>query len=213
MNLTIPRCEPLPDELTVGELYERPCVRGQWVSSRPTWIPVIGTVHQDDGPVNANFEHIHVDYRFLSPTMLEEAKPDEKSAPIFDIHVVHSLPISNVWPEGADGPISLDKPQIGEIAVETWLRKRPCAYQGPYPEYPGHFVPWVKELHRIYRTATLVDGKCPHQGTDLTGIEPDRQGVITCPLHGLRWWAKTGQSAGTPQEPTRRRTATRRPRA
>ena len=32
---------------------------------------------------------------------------------------------------------------------------------------------------------------CPHRGADLSGIEPE-DGLITCPLHGLRFCAKTG---------------------
>ena len=30
-------------------------------------------------------------------------------------------------------------------------------------------------------------GKCPHRGFDLTNIAPDKDGVITCPLHGLKF--------------------------
>lgn len=33
-------------------------------------------------------------------------------------------------------------------------------------------------------------GKCPHRGFDLSGIEPV-DGVITCPLHSLKFDAKT----------------------
>ena len=34
-------------------------------------------------------------------------------------------------------------------------------------------------------------GKCPHRGYDLTNVEPDENGVITCPLHSLKFDAKT----------------------
>ena len=30
-------------------------------------------------------------------------------------------------------------------------------------------------------------GKCPHRGFDLTNVKPDKDGVITCPLHGLKF--------------------------
>lgn len=30
-------------------------------------------------------------------------------------------------------------------------------------------------------------GKCPHRGYDLSNETPDEHGVITCPLHGLRF--------------------------
>lgn len=30
-------------------------------------------------------------------------------------------------------------------------------------------------------------GKCPHRGYDLSNESPDNDGIITCPLHGLRF--------------------------
>lgn len=30
-------------------------------------------------------------------------------------------------------------------------------------------------------------GKCPHRGYDLTNVLPDEKGIITCPLHGLKF--------------------------
>lgn len=30
-------------------------------------------------------------------------------------------------------------------------------------------------------------GKCPHRGFDLNNVKPDKDGVITCPLHGLKF--------------------------
>lgn len=34
-------------------------------------------------------------------------------------------------------------------------------------------------------------GKCPHRGFDLSQVAPDENGVITCPLHGLKFDSKT----------------------
>lgn len=33
----------------------------------------------------------------------------------------------------------------------------------------------------------IYRGKCPHRGYDLSGETPDERGVITCPLHGLKF--------------------------
>lgn len=40
----------------------------------------------------------------------------------------------------------------------------------------------------------LVDSckRCPHQGTYLGNVQPDRNGVVTCPAHGLRFDAEHG---------------------
>lgn len=32
--------------------------------------------------------------------------------------------------------------------------------------------------------------KCPHRGFDLSGVEPDEDGIITCPLHSLQFDTK-----------------------
>ena len=196
MIARIPKHPPLPDLPVVGQSYQRPCVRGVWRSVEPRWLPVIGPVHTDTGPVNADFEHVHVDYRFLPRAMRAEADAGPHS--IFNINAVHSTPISTVWPEGADSPISLDDGDIRDWPDQSWMRLDELAYQGPYPQYPGQFVPWLRDLHGFYRDATLKGGICPHQGADLRGIEPDAQGIITCPLHGLRWRADNGRIAAPP---------------
>jgi hypothetical protein len=36
-------------------------------------------------------------------------------------------------------------------------------------------------------------GKCPHRGYDLSQVRPDEDGIITCPLHGLKFNAETGE--------------------
>lgn len=36
-------------------------------------------------------------------------------------------------------------------------------------------------------------GKCPHRGFDLSNEVPDENGIITCPLHGLKFNAETKQ--------------------
>jgi nitrite reductase/ring-hydroxylating ferredoxin subunit len=36
----------------------------------------------------------------------------------------------------------------------------------------------------------MINGKCPHKGIDLSNIEAE-DGVITCPLHGLRFSEET----------------------
>lgn len=33
----------------------------------------------------------------------------------------------------------------------------------------------------------IYKGKCPHRGYNLTHTEPDDNGIITCPLHGLQF--------------------------
>jgi nitrite reductase/ring-hydroxylating ferredoxin subunit len=43
------------------------------------------------------------------------------------------------------------------------------------------------------RRCITPNGRCPHKGYDLSTIEPDKNGEIHCPLHDLKFNAKTGQ--------------------
>lgn len=43
-------------------------------------------------------------------------------------------------------------------------------------------------------------GKCPHRGYDLSQVNPDRDGKITCPLHGLQFDALTKKLLNDPSK-------------
>ena len=43
-------------------------------------------------------------------------------------------------------------------------------------------------LHKDYY---IHKGKCPHRGFDLSNEIPNKEGIITCPLHNLKFNAET----------------------
>ena len=47
---------------------------------------------------------------------------------------------------------------------------------------PVHIIKNSKLKHKC-----IHKGKCPHRGFDLTNEKPDEDGIITCPLHGLKF--------------------------
>lgn len=51
---------------------------------------------------------------------------------------------------------------------------------------PTSFISKSKLKHKC-----IHKGKCPHRGFDLTNVKPDENGEIVCPLHSLRFDAKT----------------------
>ena len=195
MISTLPFFPPLPDEPVVGTFYRRPCVRAHWPKERIHWLPVLGPIHADREHIGADFEHLHVDYRFLNLAFrrhLDNLIQD--SGDIRCINSVYSTPISYVSPLGYADPVKLDKIHQMGIDPSSWMSVRPRKYQGPYPPYPLGYFPWLHDLNQAYAERTLIKGTiCPHRGTDLSGITPDDAGVITCPLHGLRWLASTGK--------------------
>ena len=193
MNVAIPDHPALPDRLVVGQKYRRPCVRAHWQGSYITWVPVIGPIHDDRKHIGAAFQHLHVDYRFLRPEIRNALERELHRSPECS-NRVFSTPVSDVSPLGLDDPISLDAPHLADVPIAAWLVTRPRVYHGPYPDYPHDATPWTEALHQAYAGQSLIDGTtCPHQGTNLSGFVPDALGVITCPLHGLQWCAKTGK--------------------
>ena len=72
MKPNIMTCPPLPEHLEIGQSYKRPCIRTTWQNMGPLWLPVIGSIHSDPEHVQADFPHVHVDYRFLTPETREE---------------------------------------------------------------------------------------------------------------------------------------------
>ena len=194
MKLIIADCPPLPNKLMIARRYPRPCMRATWINLKTQWLPVIGNIHSDPDYVKADFLHAHVDYRFLTQKTRDDINEAmEQSNLIFKTNPVHSVPISIVQPTNVAKPMQVSNPELEGLPESSWLKVQSRQYLGPFPEYPEHIVPWHRELSEAYAESTLINGTCAHQGTDLSGIEPDQQGVITCPLHGLKWRASTGQ--------------------
>ena len=195
MNPVLPDFPPLPDNPIEGTFYRRPCVRAHWPTNRVRWLPILGPVHSDPEHIRAEFQHVHVDYRFLDTeiryylTRLTWDFPDDL------LHNrIFSTPISLVTPHGCEKAVALDEIHRLEIDPKSWMSVRPRKYQGAYPPYPYDNVGWLHGLSEAYAERTLTNGHiCPHRGTDLTGIFPDDDGVVTCPLHGLRWCVHTGR--------------------
>ena len=53
---------------------------------------------------------------------------------------------------------------------------------------PTKFIKNSKLKHKC-----IHKGKCPHRGMDLTNVLPNKEGIITYPLHGLQFNNKTKQ--------------------
>ena len=54
---------------------------------------------------------------------------------------------------------------------------------------------WHKEQNRLLKkSCNLIDGHiCPHRGTDLTSITPDKKNHVRCPAHGYKFNINTGK--------------------
>ncbi len=177
------RIDRLTEPAVAGRMYLVPTVKAKWIGRLGIW-PVIGPLHEDAEIFNFDKDHYHVDARFLPPRF---HKPEKAF-----VYPLHADAITAVW------------------------RRRKCirAYV-PYTLPGGRDTSPVFVLRGIFAGHQCERGKggwiCPHRKASLGSLSPVN-GVITCPLHGLRIDAETGivltPEAQTPpsQSPVQNRT-------
>lgn len=169
----------------IGEFYKVPCVEWMYFG-RKDWWPVIGPRHNDERIIGFAYDHYHVDYRFLNRSQrafldmpLTYARP----------HAVFTSPLA---------PMRFSEVPVEAPSAVPTLKRRKCS--GEYPVYPHKDAPWKRKLEEAYECASMKAGVCPHQGVSLSGLQIV-DGVVTCPLHGLRWKVDTGALVRTTVTP------------
>lgn len=162
---------------TLGQSYQVPCVR--WVYfGKLDWWPVLGPLHSDSKIIGFEPDHYHVDPRFLSRDqyswLTSRVRTHRSDQPWygFPLHDARIRPSSEAI---ASIPTLKRRKYQREHGVIAWSRAR-----------------WMKELQDAYAHACMKQGVCPHQGAPLKGIAVV-DGVVTCPLHGLKWVVATGR--------------------
>ena len=192
----------LTEPPTPGRFYLVPTVEMPWMDRLDIY-PVIGPWHQDRDFFDFPFYHIHVDGRFLTLKQRYEleseligrsgiANPSASAIYFSWIDLCQAHPLH--WPAVAGKPRREDPPPIV-------YRRRKC--QQASLDYRHHDKRSIQNLATAYAGSRLVEGAhgwvCPHRGAHLGSIEPDGDGVVTCPLHGLRFCAKAGRAVPIPE--------------
>lgn len=164
------------DELTelpeVGRYYLVPTVAAELFGRRRHW-PVIGPKHNDREFLGFEAQHYHLDGRFLSDgrvRLLQHATGLRLERLVASFAVMLNL---------------------GEL---RYARRRCHRVEATY-NYPGH-MPTFANLWAAYAGQTCdrdAQGGivCPHRRAPLGSLVA-HDGVIRCPLHGLRINASTG---------------------
>jgi hypothetical protein len=171
-GMTIERVDRQTAPLVEGRFYLVPTVEAKWCGKLAVW-PVIGPLHEDREIFRFEFDHYHVDARFLPRRFRHPER-------------TFSHPLHRPWP--IDEATALPSPV---------LRRRLCvrAHLGFEIPWGVNPAPW-KELCRAFAGHQCASGKggwiCPHRKASLGSILPV-DGVITCPLHGLRIDAASGK--------------------
>lgn len=162
-----PRVDSLTAPPVVGQFYLVRTVLIRFFTATKEW-PVIGPAHEDGEIGGLSIPHHHLDWRFIpaSEAMLERRYG----------YVLNA--------------------QDGGPLPKPILRRRKCVRANL-----AWYIPWnrlegpVEKVRRVYagRQCTKNEGGfvCPHRHAPLGSIKP-HDGVIVCPLHGLRINAETG---------------------
>lgn len=182
-----PRIDDLDGPPVLRRTYLVPTVRYEWNGRVDDW-PVMGPRHEDGEHLSFPWWHYHLDPRFMTAAQWRRARrtPWAKKGAA----AVQSHPLLK-WadPRMQDGIPHPDP---------VW---RPLRCLRVMPEYLFGDIGPVIRLNAAYagrRCPRDAAGRlvCPHKGADLSTLAPDGDGLITCPLHGLRIDPARGVVAG-----------------
>lgn len=176
------RVVDLKTEPVIGQRYWVPCVE-YWRENRGIGVgelvrvPVFGGLHEDRKYFAFWPYHWHIDWRFMSIRRIRKLRNGT------------GMPLSYL----ADGlclslPISIEA--MGVAKQEPKEEAFRCARR--MPELSENAAKMLRRLfarHYAESQVVITNGCrfCPHRGLPLDGLPVDREGVVTCPGHGLRW--------------------------
>ena len=200
-------------EYLLGHKYRVPHVRGTWLGRHgPRWWPVNGPMHDDAEGIKFPFQHWHIDARFVPETMWRTAAREhqipERAFYAGVLHITDLDPLGHVRPRDhlriEYGLKPWHQTRLQQTKAREYLKTlprrsylkpllRPCLRPYRAERQLRHLA--TKLYKAGYQAARIDLDKriCPHKGADLSRI-PERDGMIHCPLHGLRFCAETGES-------------------
>lgn len=178
--MSLDRVTHVNGPLVKGKFYLVPTILARWLGQAPRPWPVIGTLHTDPKFFEFHEPHYHVDVRFVSQKWHTAAA----RTPI-------TRRYSQIYVPGPNSPL-LPGPVF---------KRRKCIHPRVlYRILDSNNEPFVPDQIRALRTAFAGQQCerghggwiCPHRKASVGSISPI-DGIITCPLHGLRIDAATGK--------------------
>ncbi len=183
--MTTPLLSDLREPPVVGRYYMVPVIKYVWHGRWDHW-PVLGPLHTDADHFNFPHRHYHVDVRFLSKTRIRWAA---KRAGVFRLHDEDwAATVANAATVATWNPLFhfAHPHRRGRPGLQRLM----CRVDALPFVLGGNKL--MQALHAAYPDPAPAiarpDGRllCPHRKVDLSSFAPDADGIVTCPLHGLR---------------------------
>lgn len=179
---TLQKVDKLKEQLKLNEWYLVPCVVNI-VNENKHFFPIINHLHHDKENGQTHL-HYHLDYRFDFENIHHNfaRKNIQMQNSFNDVEVPYAD--DQIFKKGNDIVAYNMGPRIDVLKKNSLII-----------EYlPGHFLSTqqlyitpVKLIKQSKIKSCLKKHKCPHKGYDLSKEIPNIDGVITCPLHNLKF--------------------------
>lgn len=172
-----------------GLWYRVPAMPYRWHNMRACpellW-PVIGPEHADVEHFNTPALHYHFDARFIGPRHLSSIKRS-----CFPDRIWHTLLATVIQGPtiGAGLRAHLTRPRLARMRCERQSVVYPHGDKSAVAALGSEFA---GRQARRGRHGWI----CPHRAVPLGTHLPDADGIVTCPLHGLRIDAASGICLG-----------------
>ena len=165
----------------VGESYRVPVAHGTWSGIEKQWV-VLGPYHEDRELIGFEYNHFHLDPRFV-PQHIWRRHVDDFPSTTPHIKAILGRPLTRAY-EDAWGPPTF----VGHRKTRMIRMVSPEAVRAAFEA-----APWMAKVQECYDDGSLRGTICTHRGGDLRGFAPDKHGCVTCALHGLTWSTETGR--------------------
>lgn len=145
------------------------------------YVPIYLPVHEDGELLNFPYWHYHFDLRFFNKKML--------GFWFYTIYKLNGIIDLNRINQKFSDEFKLiitktNKPEFNNIYWKPIVCQRNT-------QKPQTNIFTLMEHFKNYKLSCL---KCPHKGINLADIEPDGNGYVVCPAHGLKWNIKSGRN-------------------
>lgn len=190
---SVPLLSELRKPPVIGRTYMVPVVHFIYLDREDHW-PVLGPMHTDVKHFNFPEPHYHIDARFVTGEQARVMRRYTRGSIWSDgidplLATVSGVPLSKLrrW-NAADLPKGM--PELKALRCARKAHLHPFNNRGAFMDMRAEYSDPALPIHK-------PDGRllCPHRKVDLSSFPPDADGVVVCPLHGLRVKCKASPHA------------------